>query len=202
MTNVKRPVAWFDTFNAHVYFDKAEADKAAAGGNTVLPVMSMDASRPAWDVVAWLHDVVQSDGEQDQALSFSPDSFPLKGVGGFESIKSTPLFLAPQATHNKCDADFVALQIASRFVPYLEPQRRAQLQVAIRDAICKATPPPSVSDDVRELTDADLIEAAAGNGDAFAMVSMLRDDVRGDDFRKHLLAFMNDVRAKFAGVVS
>lgn len=97
------------------------------------------ASRPAGEAVAWLHDVVQGDGEQDQALSFSPDSFPLKGVGGFESIKSTPLFLAPQATHNKCDADFVALQIARRFVPYLEPQRRAQLQVAIRDAICKAT---------------------------------------------------------------
>ena len=115
--------------------------------------LAASASRPAWEAVAWLHDVVQSDGEQDQALSFSPDSFPLKGVGGFESIKSTPLFLAPQATHNKCDADFVALQIARRFVPYLEPQRRAQLQVAIRDAICKATPPPAVS-----YTDEDVME--------------------------------------------
>lgn len=122
---------------------RASGSYCAAFPSTIIDwrdrIQAALASRPAGEAVAWLHDVVQSDGEQDQALSFSPDSFPLKGVGGFESIKSTPLFLAPQATHNKCDADFVALQIARRFVPYLEPQRRAQLQVAIRDAICKAT---------------------------------------------------------------
>lgn len=44
--------------------------------------------------VAWLHEVVQDDGEADQALSFSPDSFPLQGVGGFRSVKARPLFTA------------------------------------------------------------------------------------------------------------
>ena len=47
------------------------------------------------EAAAWLHTVVQDDGEQDQALSFSPDSFPLEGVGGFRSIGKTPLYAAP-----------------------------------------------------------------------------------------------------------
>lgn len=47
---------------------------------------------------AWLHTVVQDDGEQDQALSFSPDSFPLEGVGGFKSIASEPLYRATPPT--------------------------------------------------------------------------------------------------------
>lgn len=42
--------------------------------------------------IAWLHEVVQDDGEPDQALSFSPDSFPLQGVGGFRSLRARPLF--------------------------------------------------------------------------------------------------------------
>ena len=89
-------------------FARAIAALRNNGSTRIANELDGIASRPAGEAVAWLHDVVQSDGEQDQALSFSPDSFPLKGVGGFESIKSTPLFLAPQATHNKCDADFVA----------------------------------------------------------------------------------------------
>lgn len=42
--------------------------------------------------VAYLHDVVAADGEPDQALSFSPDNFPLAGVGGFRSIGRQPLY--------------------------------------------------------------------------------------------------------------
>jgi len=40
---------------------------------------------------AWLHDVEADDGEPDQALSFSADSFPLESVGGFHSIQCSPL---------------------------------------------------------------------------------------------------------------
>lgn len=47
---------------------------------------------------AWLHTVVQDDGEQDSALSFSPDSFPLQGVGGFKSIGVRPLYAAAPAS--------------------------------------------------------------------------------------------------------
>jgi hypothetical protein len=43
------------------------------------------------EAVAYLHQVVQNDGEPDQALSFWPDSFPLQGVGGFRSIGHRPL---------------------------------------------------------------------------------------------------------------
>lgn len=49
----------------------------------------------AGEVVAWLHDVVQDDGAQDQALSFSRDSFPLEGVGGFRSLRASPLYTRP-----------------------------------------------------------------------------------------------------------
>lgn len=54
----------------------------------------------AQGAVAWLHDVVQDDGEPDQALSFAPDSFPMEGVGGFRSIRARPLIFGdthPQA---------------------------------------------------------------------------------------------------------
>lgn len=40
-------VAWFDTFNAYVYFDRDEAQRAHDGGNTVLPIESMAAPTPA-----------------------------------------------------------------------------------------------------------------------------------------------------------
>jgi hypothetical protein len=42
---------------------------------------------------AYLHDVVADDGEPDQALSFSPITFPLGGVGGFKSVRMQPLYL-------------------------------------------------------------------------------------------------------------
>ncbi len=29
---------WFDTFNGAIYFNRADAQRAVAGGNTVLPV--------------------------------------------------------------------------------------------------------------------------------------------------------------------
>ena len=45
--------------------------------------------------VAWMHDVVASDGKPDQALSFSKDSFPLDGLGGFRSVGIHPLYTQP-----------------------------------------------------------------------------------------------------------
>lgn len=42
-----KAIAWFDTFNAHVYFDRDEAQRAHDGGNTVLPIESMAAPTPA-----------------------------------------------------------------------------------------------------------------------------------------------------------
>lgn len=45
--------------------------------------------------VAWLHTVVADDGEPDQALSFSPDSFPLEGVAGYRKVSCQPLYAAP-----------------------------------------------------------------------------------------------------------
>ena len=50
--------------------------------------------------VAWLHTVVQNeDGEEDMALSFAPDNFPLMGEapGFFQSIKHEPLYTHPAA---------------------------------------------------------------------------------------------------------
>lgn len=53
----------------------------------------MSATKPALpEPVAWLHDVVATDGEPDHALSFAPDNFPLQGVGGFLSIGCQPLY--------------------------------------------------------------------------------------------------------------
>jgi hypothetical protein len=51
--------------------------------------------------VAWLHDVVQDDGEPDQALSFFSDSFPLENVGGFRSVGCKPLYTAPPAAQGE-----------------------------------------------------------------------------------------------------
>jgi len=42
--------------------------------------------------VAWLHTVTQDDGETDQALSFSPDSFPFDGIAGYRSVSHMPLY--------------------------------------------------------------------------------------------------------------
>ena len=53
--------------------------------------------------VAWLHTVTQDDGETDQALSFSPDAFPLMGVGGFRSIEHIPLFYRSTAKRVEVD---------------------------------------------------------------------------------------------------
>jgi hypothetical protein len=45
------------------------------------------------EAVAWLHTVTQGDGETDQALSFSRDSFPLDTQLGFRSLGAVPLYL-------------------------------------------------------------------------------------------------------------
>ena len=52
------------------------------------------AARNAPDVapVAWLHIVTQGDGETDQALSFSPDSFPFDKSCGYKSLEAIPLY--------------------------------------------------------------------------------------------------------------
>jgi hypothetical protein len=47
--------------------------------------------------VAYLHEVVGGDSDPDQALSFSKDSFPLQGVGGFESVGCRPLVFGDSA---------------------------------------------------------------------------------------------------------
>lgn len=66
------------------------------------------------DVQAWIHDVVQDDGEADQALSFSADSFPLQGVGGFRSLRARPLYTAAPSeillAYENMIADHAALQ--------------------------------------------------------------------------------------------
>ncbi|MHB1799389.1 MAG: hypothetical protein ACYCUI_14000 [Vulcanimicrobiaceae bacterium] len=41
---------------------------------------------------AWLHTITQGDGETDQALSFSPDSFPFDGTAGYRSVSHVPLY--------------------------------------------------------------------------------------------------------------
>lgn len=66
------------------------------------------------DVQAWIHDVVQDDGEADHALSFSADSFPLQGVGGFRSLRARPLYTAAPSeillAYENMIADHAALQ--------------------------------------------------------------------------------------------
>ncbi len=46
---------------------------------------------PAGEAVAWMHGVCADDGEEDQALSFSPDNFPLEGVAGYRKVWCRPL---------------------------------------------------------------------------------------------------------------
>lgn len=79
----RKPLAW-------------EAARAA--------LASHDAAQSAGEAqavpVAWLHTVVQNeDGEEDMALSFAPDNFPLMGEapGFFQSIKHEPLYTHPAA---------------------------------------------------------------------------------------------------------
>lgn len=65
----------------------------------------MSATKPALpEPVAWLHDVVATDGGPDHALSFAPDNFPLQGVGGFRSIGCQPLYT--QAAIDAAVADY------------------------------------------------------------------------------------------------
>jgi len=45
--------------------------------------------------VAWMHDLVSSDGDTDYALSFAPDNFPLQEFGGFKSVRVSPLYTHP-----------------------------------------------------------------------------------------------------------
>lgn len=41
-----KAIAWFDAFNAHVYFDESEAQKAMEGGNDVFAIASMSPTGP------------------------------------------------------------------------------------------------------------------------------------------------------------
>ncbi len=47
--------------------------------------------------VAWLHTIIAEDGEEDSALSFSPDNFPLEGVAGYRKVSCQPLYAQPAA---------------------------------------------------------------------------------------------------------
>lgn len=90
------------------YFGDWSAARAWAGKNghvtmhtvrkrqelTAAPQPAQAGASGGGEVVAWLHDVVADDGEADQALSFSPDSFPLQGVCGYRSTRARPLFTA------------------------------------------------------------------------------------------------------------
>jgi hypothetical protein len=58
---------------------------------------------------AYLHTVVDEDGAQDQALSFSSESFPLQDVCGFKSIACQALYLdGPARSGVVSDEDVVA----------------------------------------------------------------------------------------------
>lgn len=41
--------------------------------------------------VAWMHHVIDDAGDSDEALSFSPDHFPLEGVAGYRKVSCEPL---------------------------------------------------------------------------------------------------------------
>ena len=53
---------------------------------------------------AYLHHIVDStDGEEDLALSFSPDSFPFDSLEQYTSIKVEPLYTAPGVVAGEVD---------------------------------------------------------------------------------------------------
>ena len=64
---------------------------------------------PAGEAVAWMHGVCADDGEEDQALSFSPDNFPLEGVAGYRKVWCRPLIYGdthpPAAEVREVNAD-------------------------------------------------------------------------------------------------
>lgn len=69
---------------------------------------------PKIEPTAYLHHVVQNDGDADFALSFSPDSFPLEGVGGFKSIRHEPLYLhTSNSAYARAIAEWRANPLAS-----------------------------------------------------------------------------------------
>lgn len=45
-----------------------------------------------YEHVAWAHDVQNTDGDIDVALSFSESGFPFMGVSGYRSIACSPLY--------------------------------------------------------------------------------------------------------------
>ena len=55
------------------------------------PIPPTSSAVPAGEAVAWMHGVCADDGEEDQALSFSPDNFPLEGVAGYRKVWCRPL---------------------------------------------------------------------------------------------------------------
>ena len=63
-----------------------------------LAVAAADAALSAQpEPVAYMHSVENDAGDQDYALSFAPDNFPLKGIGGFRSVHVQPLYAQPVA---------------------------------------------------------------------------------------------------------
>ncbi len=88
---------------------------AGALAEALAPYIAALTSQAGGGAVAWLHDVVQDDGAHDQALSFSPESFPLQGVGGFRSVSHTPLYAVPPAPAATAFDEAVALEHFSEY---------------------------------------------------------------------------------------
>lgn len=120
-------------FNEHTpecYFSKLADVKKAPKGDVacmldLIPAWNTRATQPdhfpesgkmiaqpeqakGGEAVAWLHDVIQADGETDHALSFSKNSFPLEGIGGFRSICATPLYTHPAPAASVSVSDVIA----------------------------------------------------------------------------------------------
>lgn len=88
-----------ETFANHRYGEAfIERAKAAAIElwNTRAPQSVTSQQKP----VAYLHQVIQGDGEPDQALSFESDSSPLSEALGFRSIACEPLYKSQAAAQD------------------------------------------------------------------------------------------------------
>lgn len=86
-------VAWFDTFNAYVYFDRDEAQRAHDGGNTVLPIESMAAPTPASAPDGCPQGEVACDdcgGREFGVYNKNAAVLFCHGCGQFTTLKTTP----------------------------------------------------------------------------------------------------------------
>ena len=68
-----------------------EHSDLSVGDEAAAEIVRLRGEVPAGEAVAWMHGVCADDGEEDQALSFSPDNFPLEGVAGYRKVWCRPL---------------------------------------------------------------------------------------------------------------